>query len=67
MESKSHEQLQKILREKTLLDDRENLTEQINTTMLEVFYALKIAYLPKKTHFNIEKMIAGTQSAAIGS
>ena len=67
MESKSHEQLQKILREKTLLDDRENLTEQINTTMLEVFYALKIPYLPKKTYFNIEKMIAGTQSAAIGS
>ena len=67
MGSKSHEKLQKILREKTLLDDLENLTEQINTTMLEVFYGLKIAYLSKKTFFNIEKMIAGTQSAAIGS
>ena len=67
MGSKSHEQLQKIPREKTLLDDLDNLTEQINTTMQVVFYALKIAYLPKKTFFNIEKMIAGTQSAAIGS
>ena len=27
--------------------------------------ALKIAYLPKKTFFGIEKMIAGTQIAAL--
>ena len=33
--------------------------------MLEVFHALKIAYLPKKTFFGIEKMIAGTQIAAL--
>ena len=33
--------------------------------MLEVFHALKITYLPKKTFFGIEKMIAGTQIAAL--
>ena len=58
MGSESHEKLRKILCEKTLLADLENMTEQINTTMLEVFHALKIAYLPKKTFFGIEKMIA---------
>ena len=33
--------------------------------MLEVFQVLKIAYLPKKTFFGIEKIIAGTQIAAL--
>ena len=40
-------------------------TEQVNAAMLEVFHALKIAYLTKKTFFGIEKMIAGTQIAAL--
>ena len=37
------------------------MTEQINTQDR----ALKIAYLPKKTFFGIEKMIADTQIAAL--
>ena len=65
MGSESHEELQKILCEKMLLADLENMTKQINKTMLEVFHALKIAYLPKKTFFGIEKMIAGRQIAAL--
>ena len=66
MGSESHEEQQKILCEKTLLADLENMTKQINTTMLEVFHALKIAYLPfKKTFFGIEKMIVGRQIAAL--
>ena len=65
MGSESDEKLRKILREKTLLADLEHMTEQVNTTMLEVFHAVKIAYLPKKTFLGIEKMIAGTQIAAL--
>ena len=60
MGSESDEKLRKILHEKTLLADLEHITEQVNTTMLEVFHGLKIAYLPKKTFLGIEKMIAGT-------
>ena len=65
MGSESHEKLWRILCEKTLLADLENMTEQVNTTMLEDFHALKIAYLPRKTFFDIEKMIAGTKIAAL--
>ena len=32
--------------EKMLLADLENMTEQVNKTMLEVYHALQIAYLP---------------------
>ena len=65
MESESYQKLLKILCEKTFLTDLENMTEQANTTILEVFHALKIAYLPKKTFFGIKKMIAGTHIAAL--
>ena len=41
------------------------MTEQLNTTMLEVFHAIKIGYLPKKTCFSIDKMIAGMQIAVL--
>ena len=41
------------------------MTEQVNTTMLEVFHAVKIGYLPKKTCFSIDKMIPATQIAAL--
>ena len=33
--------------------------------MLEVFHAMKITYLPKKTFFGIEEMIASAQIAAL--
>ena len=41
------------------------MTEQINTTKLEVFHTVKIGCLSKKTGVNIDKMIAGTQIAAL--
>ena len=63
--SVSHEKLRKILCEKTLLADLENMIEQVKTTMLEVFHAMNIAYLPKKTFFGIEEMIASAQIAAL--
>lgn len=65
MGSPAHEKLCKIISEKALMVDMKQMTEQINTTMLEVFHATKIGYLPKKTFFGIEKMIAGTQIAAL--
>ena len=46
MGSENHEKLRKIMCEKMLLADLENMTEQVNTTMLEVYHALQIAYLP---------------------
>ena len=50
---------------KKLLGDLEQMTKQVNTTMLEVFHAVKIGYLPKKTCFSINKMIAGMQIAVL--
>ena len=65
MGSEAHEKIIRVLSEKSLLGDLEQMTEQVNTTMLEVFHAVKIGYLPKKTCFSIDKMIAGTQIAAL--
>ena len=65
MGSAAHDKLIKILSDKLLLEDMEHMTQQVNTTMLEVFHATKIGYLPKKTFFQMEKMIAGTQIAAL--
>ena len=66
MGSETHETIIRVLSEKSLSGDLEQMTEQENTTMLEVFHAVKIGCLPKKTCFNIDKMIAGTQIAALG-
>ena len=65
MGSEAYKNIIRVLSEKSLLGDLEQMTEQVNTTMLEVFHAVKIGYLPKKTCFNIDKMIAGTQIAAL--
>ena len=59
MGSEAHEKIVRVLSEKKLLGDLEQMTKQVNTTMLEVFHAVKIGYLPKKTCFSINKMIAG--------
>ena len=48
MGSEAHEKIIRVLSEKSLLGDLEQMTEQVNTTMLEVFHAVKIGYLPKK-------------------
>ena len=65
MGSAAHEKLVKIISDKTLVADLEHMTEQVNTTLLEVFQAKKISYLPKSTFFRMDKMVAGTQIAAL--
>ena len=65
MGSAAHEKLFKIISEKTLVADLEHITEQVNTTLLEVFHVKKISYLPKSTFFQMEKMVAGTRIAAL--
>ena len=61
----AHEKSMTVLSEKSLLGDLEQMIEQVNTAILEVFHAVKIGYLPKKTCFSIDKMIAGTQITAL--
>ena len=65
MGSEAHEKLKSIILEPGLLKDMIQMTEQVNTTVLEVFHAVKIRYLPKSTFYQMEKMIAGTQLAAL--
>ena len=65
MGSAADEKLVKIISEKTSVADLKHMTEQVNTTLLEVFHAKKVSYLPKRTLFRMEKMVAGTQIAAL--
>ena len=65
MGSEAHENIIRVLSGKNRLGDLEQMTEQVNTTMLEVFYVVKIGYLPKKTYFSIDKIIAGTRITAL--
>lgn len=65
MGSPAHTSLIKIITQPTLVKDLEQMNEQIHTTMLEVFHALKIRYLPKSSFFGMEKMLAGTQLAIL--
>jgi len=65
MGSPLHDVLKKVVLEKQLVKDFSKMNLQIYTTYLEVFHAVKIRYLPKSIYFNIEKMIAGTQLAAL--
>ena len=44
MGSEAHEKIIRVLSEKSLPGDLEQMTEQVNTTMLEVFHAVKICY-----------------------
>ena len=61
----AHEKTVRVLSEKNLLGDLKQMTKQVNTIMLEVFHAVKIGYLPKKTCFSINKMTAGLQIAVL--
>ena len=65
MGSLAHEKLIKIVTEPILVRDMEKLTAQVNTTLLEVFHGVKIRYLPKSIFYKMEKMVAGTQLAAL--
>ena len=48
MGSEAHEKVIRILSEKILLVGSEQMTEQVNITMLEVFHTIKIGYQPKR-------------------
>ena len=48
-----------------LVNDIKKMTEQVNTTMLEIFHGVKIRYLPKSIFYKMEKLFAGTQLAAL--
>ena len=65
MGSPAHEKLIKIVTQPVLVADIEKLTNQVNTTLLEVFHSVKVRYLPKSLFFRMEKMIAGTQLAVL--
>ena len=65
MGSEAHQKLVKIVTQSVLVADLEKLTEQVLTTVLEVFHSVKIRYLPKSIFFRMEKMIAGTQLAIL--
>lgn len=66
MGSAVHEKLVKIITQPVLVKQVQQMTEQIHTTLLKVFHALKIRYLPKATYFRMEKMIAWTELAILG-
>ena len=63
MGSPTHEVLKKILLQSQLVKDMVKMNENVSTSSLEIFHALKIRYLPKSTFFEKEKMIAGTELA----
>ena len=65
MGSTVYEKLVNIISEKTLVADLEHMTKQVNTTLPEVFHAKKMSRLPNSTLFRMEKMVAGTQIAAL--
>ena len=64
MGSPSHEKLREIVKEKQLLNDLSQITKQTHTTLLELFHASKIRYLPKSVFYWMEKTLAGTQLTA---
>lgn len=65
MGSSAHDQLRKIIAQDGFVKDLEKVCDQISTTLLEVFHSVKIRYLPKSIFYGYEKMIAGTQLAAL--
>ena len=65
MGSAAHEKLIKIITQRMLVKDLEQMTEQVQTTMLKVFHGVKIRYLPKSIFYQMEKMVAGTQLAVM--
>ena len=60
-----YEKFKSIVLQKQVVADLSLMTELVYTTLLEVFHSVKIRYLPKSIFFNMEKMIAGTQLAAL--
>ena len=57
----AHEALKSVILNSQLVKDLEKLNENLFTTHLEVFHALKIRYLPKSIFFEQEKMEAGVK------
>ena len=65
MDNPAHAALKSVILNKILLQDLKKLNENVFTTYLEVFHALKIRYLPKSIFFEQPKMVAGLQLAAL--
>ena len=55
MGSEVHEKIIRVLSEKSLLGDLEQMTEQVNKTMLEVFHAAKLAIYQKRHVLTLTK------------
>lgn len=65
-DSPAHMALKKVLLDdKRLHTDLWKLNENIYTSQLEVFHALKIRYLPKQIFFEQDKMVADMQLATL--
>ena len=41
------------------------MNENVYTTYLEVYHSVRVRYLPKSSFFEAEKMLAGSQLAAL--
>ena len=65
MGSPAHNTLKKVIQVKQLVKDIVYMSENVFTTEVEVFHALKIRYLPKSTFFELDKMVAGAELAAM--
>ena len=61
----AHVALTKIVKDKRLLKDMKQRCLGVATTMLEVYNSLYLKYLSNIQRFSYEKMVAGTQLAAL--
>jgi hypothetical protein len=63
--SAPHVALEEVVLNRKLLKDIAKLTEFHHTGNLEVFHSLLLKYVPKRTHFSYNGMLARTQLAVI--
>ena len=63
--STSHQALQSIVLNKTLIKALDQMTEANHTGALEVYHSLLLKYCEKRNHFSREGMIARTALAAL--
>uniref|UniRef100_A0A8C6TKP9 THAP-type domain-containing protein n=1 Tax=Neogobius melanostomus TaxID=47308 RepID=A0A8C6TKP9_9GOBI len=63
--TEAHRALVKIVTDKRLLKDMDQLTKCIHTTTLEVYHSMYHKYLPKKTHFGYDVMVHASMLAAL--
>ena len=63
--SPSHDALQKVVQDKTVLKDLGHVTMFCHTGQLEVYHSMLLKYAPKRQHFSYAGMVCRTQLAAI--